>query len=117
MGYHRISTKTCRPWTSRSLPTIHQPSSILSQKFDRLLFLAKGGRTVCFGDIEHNPQTLLDYFDNNGTRHRGEAEKPAEYMLEIVGAGASGKAKQDWHDIWKDSKESVEVQAELDKIH
>jgi ABC-type multidrug transport system ATPase subunit len=83
--------KTCRPWTSRSLSTIHELSSILFQKFDRLLFLVKGGRTVYFGDIGHNSQTSLDYFEKNGARLGGEAENPTEYMLEIVGAGASRK--------------------------
>ncbi len=81
------------------------------------MFLVKGGRTVYFGDIGHNSQTSLDYFEKNGARLGGEAENPTEYMLEIVGARASGKAKQDWHDIWKDFKESVGVQAKLDNIH
>ncbi len=38
-------------------------------------------------------------------------------MLEIVGAGASGKSTQDWHEVWKESEESKEVQKELDRIH
>lgn len=99
------------------LSTIHQPSSILFQEFDRLLFLAKGGRTVYFGDIGDNSRTLLDYFECNGARQCGEAENPAEYMLEIVGAGASGKSTQDWHSVWVGSEESSAVQTELDRIH
>ena len=33
---------------------IHQPSAILMQEFDRLLFLAAGGRTVYFGEVGEN---------------------------------------------------------------
>jgi ABC-type multidrug transport system ATPase subunit len=99
------------------LSTIHQPSSILFQSFDRLLFLANGGRTVYFGDIGENSRTLLDYFEGNGSRHCEDSENPAEFMLEIVGAGASGKSTKDWHQVWMDSKEAREVQKELDRIH
>lgn len=38
-------------------------------------------------------------------------------MLETVGAGASGKSTQDWHEVWKGSEESKEVQKELEQIH
>lgn len=38
-------------------------------------------------------------------------------MLEIVGAGASGQATQDWHEVWKGSEECRAVQDELDRIH
>ena len=99
------------------LSTIHQPSSILFQEFDRLLFLAKGGKTVYFGDIGEQSRTLLDYFEGNGARKCGDEENPAEYMLEIVGAGASGKSKQDWPEVWKGSTQSRDIQAELDEIH
>jgi len=56
------------------LSTIHQPSALLFQEFDRLLFLARGGRTVYFGDIGRDSRTLLDYFENNGARACGSSE-------------------------------------------
>lgn len=98
------------------LSTIHQPSSILFQEFDRLLFLAKGGKTVYFGDIGHNSEIMLNYFEGNGARHCGEAENPAEFILELVGAGGNAKSKQDWPDIWNHGKEARGVQTELDRL-
>jgi ATP-binding cassette, subfamily G (WHITE), member 2, PDR len=99
------------------LSTIHQPSAILFQEFDRLLFLAKGGKTVYFGDIGHNSRTLLDYFEGAGARKCGDDENPAEYMLEIVGAGGHGKSDRNWAEVWKNNKECKDVQTELDRIH
>ncbi|KAK9235568.1 ABC-2 type transporter-domain-containing protein [Lipomyces kononenkoae] len=99
------------------LSTIHQPSAILFQQFDRLLFLAKGGKTVYFGDIGKDSKTLLDYFESNGGRKCDSAENPAEYMLEIIGAGASGKATQDWPSVWRDSKQALDIQAEIARIN
>ncbi|KAK6515723.1 GTPase-activating protein [Arthrobotrys megalospora] len=94
------------------LSTIHQPSAILFQEFDRLLFLARGGRTVYFGDIGRNSLTLLNYFEGHGARKCGGDENPAEYMLEIInGAG------KDWPEVWKGSQEAKDVQAELNRIH
>ncbi|KAF4631295.1 hypothetical protein G7Y89_g6838 [Cudoniella acicularis] len=98
------------------LATIHQPSAILFQEFDRLLFLAKGGKTVYFGDIGENSKTLLDYFEANGAPKCGEDENPAEYMLTMVGAGPAGKSSKDWHEVWKNSQEAKDVVKELDRI-
>jgi ATP-binding cassette, subfamily G (WHITE), member 2, PDR len=81
------------------------------------LFLAKGGKTVYFGDIGPNSRTLLEYFERNGSRHCGDEENPAEFMLEIAGAGSKGKAVKDWHEVWKNSAEAQEVQTEIDHIH
>lgn len=98
------------------LCTIHQPSAILFQEFDRLLFLAKGGKTVYFGDIGENSQKLLHYFENNGARKCGEDENPAEYMLEIVNAGKNDNG-QDWFNVWNESEAAKLVQREIDEIH
>ncbi|KAL3463322.1 ABC-2 type transporter-domain-containing protein [Aspergillus heterothallicus] len=99
------------------LSTIHQPSAMLFQQFDRLLFLAKGGRTVYFGNIGEESRTLLDYFEANGARACGSSENPAEYILEVIGAGASGKSNQDWPVIWKESTQAKDIQTEIDRIH
>lgn len=99
------------------LSTIHQPSSILFEAFDQLLFLAKGGKTVYFGDIGHNSEKLLNYFENHGARSCRESENPAEYILEIVTAGADQNAGCDWPEIWKSSDECRSGNAEQDRIH
>ncbi|KAF9461727.1 pleiotropic drug resistance ABC transporter [Collybia nuda] len=99
------------------LCTIHQPSAELFQVFDRLLLLRKGGQTVYFGDIGHNATKLIHYFETNGARHCAPTENPAEYMLDIIGAGATATSEQDWHAIWKKAPESTSVQQEIDAIH
>lgn len=98
------------------LCTIHQPSAILFQEFDRLLFLARGGRTVYFGEIGKNSRTLLDYFEESGARKCGDDENPAEYMLEIVNAGKNDQG-EDWHDVWKKSELRKIVEKDIDRIH
>ncbi|KAH6627524.1 ABC-2 type transporter-domain-containing protein [Chaetomium tenue] len=98
------------------LCTIHQPNALLFQQFDRLLFLAKGGKTVYFGDIGKNSQSLLGYFEKNGSRPCGDDENPAEFMLEIVAEGVN-RDGEDWHSVWKGSQEYSGVQAELERIH
>jgi ATP-binding cassette subfamily G (WHITE) protein 2 (PDR) len=99
------------------LATIHQPSSLLFLEFDRLLFLAKGGRTVYFGEIGANSEILLKYFEEQGARPCGKSENPAEYILQVVNDEASSKAGQDWPERWKASEESIGVQNELQRIH
>ena len=97
------------------LCTIHQPNAILFQQFDRLLFLAKGGKTVYFGDIGQNSRSLLEYFERNGSRRCGDDENPAEFMLEIVAEGVN-RDGEDWHSVWKGSQEYSAVRAEIGRI-
>ena len=97
------------------LTTIHQPSAILFQQFDRLLFLQKGGKTVYFGDIGPNSRTLIDYFETGGARHCDDEENPAEYILEIV-AGAKA-AEHDWPTTWKSSSQFQAVSEQIEGLH
>ena len=98
------------------LCTIHQPSAILFQEFDQLLFLARGGKTVYFGPIGEQSRTLLDYFESNGARKCDDSENPAEYMLDVVNQGTNPQG-EDWFDVWKKSNECQQVQTEIDRIH
>jgi ABC-type multidrug transport system ATPase subunit len=95
------------------LCTIHQPSAILMQQFDRLLFLAKGGKTVYFGELGENMETLIRYFENKGSSKCPPNANPAEWMLEVIGAAPGSHADQDWPEVWKQSPERMEVRREL----
>ena len=98
------------------LCTIHQPSAILFQQFDQLLFLARGGKTVYYGPIGENSRTLLNYFESHGARVCGDQENPAEYMLDVVNLGRNPQG-EDWFDVWKQSPEFKATQEEIDRIH
>jgi len=95
------------------LCTIHQPSAMLMSQFDRLLFLAKGGRTVYFGDLGPHMQTLIKYFENKGSIKCPATANPAEWMLEVIGAAPGSHADRDWAEVWLDSPERAQVKKEL----
>ncbi|KAF9022747.1 ABC transporter protein [Hymenopellis radicata] len=83
------------------LCTIHQPSAILFQSFDRLLFLARGGQTVYYGDIGPNSRTMIDYFERNGAPACPQDANPASGCFTLS--------------AWKTSDELVKVKAELQR--
>ncbi|KAF5346654.1 hypothetical protein D9758_013227 [Tetrapyrgos nigripes] len=95
------------------LCTIHQPSALLFQEFDRLLFLARGGRPVYFGDIGENSQTLISYFERKGAHPCLPDANPAEWMLEVIGAAPGAVAARDYADAWRESDEYVKIKKEL----
>ncbi|KAF9041171.1 ABC-2 type transporter-domain-containing protein [Rhodocollybia butyracea] len=81
------------------LCTIHQPSSLLFESFDRLLLLETG-----------------DYFARHGAACPPNVN-PAEYMLEAIGAGVAPRiGDRDWKDVWLDSPECAVVRREIDTI-
>ncbi|KAI9492436.1 ABC-2 type transporter-domain-containing protein [Zychaea mexicana] len=102
------------------LCTIHQPSAILFEHFDHLLLLVRGGRTAYYGEIGQGAKTMIDYFETNGGPKCAPEANPAEYILEVVGAGTAAAANaptQDWADVWMNSKQAKELEDELEAIH
>ncbi|KZT26095.1 pleiotropic drug resistance ABC transporter [Neolentinus lepideus HHB14362 ss-1] len=99
------------------LCTIHQPSAELFQVFDRLLLLRKGGQTVYFGNLGRQATTMIDYFEKHGSRKCDSSENPAEFMLDVIGAGATASTDKDWHDVWKQSAEAQQLTSDIEKIH
>lgn len=98
------------------LCTIHQPSAMLFQRFDRLLFLAKGGKTVYYGEIGKNSSILTSYFERNGASPCPPEANPAEWMLEVIGAAPGSYSDIDWAQVWRHSPEFADVHRELDKL-
>ncbi|KAH7135560.1 ABC-2 type transporter-domain-containing protein [Dendryphion nanum] len=98
------------------LCTIHQPSAMLFQRFDRLLFLKAGGRTVYYGNVGQNSQVLIDYFVRNGGHPCPPEANPAEWMLEVIGAAPGSHTDIDWHQTWRNSPEYIAVREHLAEL-
>ncbi|RSL97759.1 hypothetical protein CEP52_010736 [Fusarium oligoseptatum] len=95
------------------LVTIHQPSAQLFAQFDTLLLLAKGGKTVYFGDIGEQAKTVREYFGRYGAPCPQDVN-PAEHMIDVV-SGHLSQGK-DWNQVWLSSPEHDAVEKELDHI-
>ncbi|KAJ3127424.1 hypothetical protein HK100_009771 [Physocladia obscura] len=88
--------------------TIHQPSAMLFREFDRLLLLGRGGKTIYFGELGVECETLLNYFERTGAHKCDPKGNPAEYILDCIGAGTAKSANTiDWFEAWKASQECV----------
>lgn len=94
------------------LCTIHQPSGILFEMFDRLLFL-QNGHSIYFGDIGINSRTLINYFEQRGIRKCGTEENPAEWLLDITRPDLNAPDGVNWPDTWQTSQERQKIQGTL----
>ncbi|KAJ1984712.1 ATP-binding cassette transporter snq2 [Dimargaris verticillata] len=94
------------------LCTIHQPSSLLFEQFDRLLLLAPGGHTVYFGDLGNGAQNLIEYFESNGAPACPPTANPAEWMLDVIGT----RSEIDWPDVWSNSSNAQQVRQDLTQV-
>jgi ATP-binding cassette subfamily G (WHITE) protein 2 (SNQ2) len=96
--------------------TIHQPSTEIFEMFDDLLLLQRGGHVVYFGPLGIHSKIMIDYFVRNGAQPIQQGRNPADWMLEVVGAGISGSQTVDWASVWKNSPEYRTVLASLGEI-
>ncbi|KAJ1985306.1 ATP-binding cassette transporter snq2 [Dimargaris verticillata] len=94
------------------LCTIHQPSSLLFEQFDRLLLLAPGGHTVYFGDLGNGAQNLIEYFESNGAPACPPTANPAEWMLDVIGT----RSAVDWPDVWNGSSNIEQIRQDLNEV-
>ncbi|KAJ1822352.1 ATP-binding cassette transporter snq2 [Coemansia sp. RSA 2599] len=98
------------------LCTIHQPSALLFEQFDRLLLLVRGGHTVYFGDLGRDASTLISYFESNGADKCPPDANPAEYILDVVGS-SNPASERSWPEVWNGSEEKRQVISEIERIN
>ncbi|CAO1620658.1 unnamed protein product [Parajaminaea phylloscopi] len=86
------------------LCTIHQPSSLLFETFDRLLLLQRGGQVVYNGPVGKDGCHVIKYFADRGAQCP-PGINPAEFMLDAIGAGSQPRmGPRDWADLYKESE-------------
>lgn len=98
------------------LCTVHQPSAMLFQRFDRLLFLAPEGKPVYFGEIGRDSSTVVSYFERNGAKDCPPGANPAEWIMEIIGCTPGSHSDIDWPEVWRRSPEYAQVHRELSEM-
>jgi ATP-binding cassette subfamily G (WHITE) protein 2 (SNQ2) len=59
---------------------------------------------------------MIQYFEENGAKKCPEDANPAEYMLEVIGAGDPNYNGPDWGDIWERSKDAKDRQGEIQRL-
>ncbi|CBN79954.1 pleiotropic drug resistance transporter [Ectocarpus siliculosus] len=98
--------------------TIHQPSTYLFEMFDALLLLKKGGQVVFFGPLGENSTNLICYLQSiPNTVPIRDHVNPATWMLEVIGAGTTGKSNpQMYADSYKRSKLRKNSMAKLESL-
>lgn len=98
------------------LCTIHQPSAVLFEHFDDLVLLKAGGRVVYAGELGKDSSKLRTYFEENGGSKCPPDANPAEWMLEVIGAGNPDYNGPDYGDIWLESDRFKEQTHEIEEM-
>ena len=92
--------------------TIHQPAAELIAMFDELYLLARGGQLVYDGPLGQECKQATAYFEQHARPCRPD-ENPAEYFLDVIGAGKRQDIQTDFPALWKQSKLSKVEETEV----
>ena len=60
--------------------------------------------------------TLIRYFEERSGVKCGENDNPAEYILDVIGAGATATTDKNWFQLYRESPQYAEMQSELDRL-
>ncbi|EKX34927.1 hypothetical protein GUITHDRAFT_48863, partial [Guillardia theta CCMP2712] len=110
--------------------TVHQPSQEIFCMFDNLLLLKKGGWTVYNGDLGPSYQhpvtgelrfsgkNMINFFESSSERtiKFQEGMNPAEYMLDVIGAGLNVRKEEDAVDFVRHYQESPLAQRVMNEL-
>ncbi|GMF20237.1 unnamed protein product [Phytophthora lilii] len=100
------------------LCTIHQPSAEVFQVFDSMLLLKRGGETVFAGELGHNAQEMIDYFEAiDGVEKLPSKYNPASWMLDVIGAGVGNNSgnNTDFVSMFKSSAHFKRLESNLNR--
>ena len=95
--------------------TIHQPAAELVEIFDSLILLVRGGKVAYDGPMGKACSEPLNYLSTYGRPCR-PTENPAEYFLEVIGAGSRSTVTDDWAQIWQESEIQEKRKQDLDEL-
>lgn len=84
--------------------TIHQPAAELIEIFDELYLLSRGGKLVYDGPLGVHCQQAVQYFEQY-SRKCDSSENPAEFFLDVIGAGNRKEIQEDWPNLWHHHKQ------------
>lgn len=76
----------------------------------------KGGKTVYFSDIRHHSRNVIQYFESNGTFQCPPDANATEYILNVIGAGATATVDRDWSKVWRRTQEHNQVVIEIQAL-
>ncbi len=95
--------------------TIHQPAAELVEIFDSLILLVRGGKVAYDGPMGKACSEPLNYLSTYG-RPCLETENPAEYFLDVIGAGSRSTVTDDWAQTWQESETRETRRQVLDQL-